>query len=104
MFAKILSFCSQDIQKKPNSDINLCYKWAKKAAYNPIQNFVKFCQFVLKILCGNEISSQIKGHNSGTNVCKKICNNPNRLYKTKSAVFLYHKFSPFPRDPFSQTI
>ena len=31
---------------------------------------------VLKILSGNEISAQIKGHNSGTNVRKMMCNNP----------------------------
>ena len=34
---------------------------------------MKVCQFVLKILSGNEI----KGHNSVTNVQKIMCNNPN---------------------------
>ena len=29
-----------------------------------IQNLVGFCQFVLKILSGNEILTLIKGHNS----------------------------------------
>ena len=29
-----------------------------------IQNFVRFCQFILKILSGNEILTSIKGHNS----------------------------------------
>ena len=37
---------------------------------------MKFCAFVLKILNGNEISAQIKGHNSGTNLRKMMCNNP----------------------------
>ena len=40
---------------------------------------VKFCQFVLKILSGNEILAFIKGHNSGKNVQKIMCNNP-KLY------------------------
>ena len=31
---------------------------------------------VLKILSGNEIPAQIKGHNSGTNERKMMCNNP----------------------------
>ena len=34
-------------------------------------NLVKLCQFVLKILSGNKILVQIKGHNSGINVQKK---------------------------------
>ena len=38
---------------------------------------MKFCQFVLKILSGNEILAYIKGRNSGTNVRKMMCNNPN---------------------------
>ena len=29
-----------------------------------IQNLVRFCQFVLKILSGNKILTSIKGHNS----------------------------------------
>ena len=37
---------------------------------------VKFCQFVLKILRGNEVLVQIKGHNSDTNMRKRTCNNP----------------------------
>ena len=37
---------------------------------------VKFCQFVGKILRGNEILASIKGHNSGTKVQKMIYNNP----------------------------
>ena len=34
------------------------------------------CQLVLKILRGNKILAQIKGHNSSTNVGKMTCNNP----------------------------
>ena len=37
---------------------------------------VKLCPFVLKILNGNEILAQIKGHNTGTNIRKMLCNNP----------------------------
>ena len=36
---------------------------------------MKICQLILKILSRNEISVQIKGHNSGTNVRKMMCNN-----------------------------
>ena len=42
-----------------------------------IQNLVKFCPFVLKILRGNEILTSIKGHNSITNVRKIMFSNPN---------------------------
>ena len=38
---------------------------------------MKFCQFVLKILSGNEILAYIKGLNLGTDVQKMTCNNPN---------------------------
>ena len=33
-----------------------------------IQNLVKFCSLVLKILSGNEILTSIKGHNSVANL------------------------------------
>ena len=33
-----------------------------------IQNLVKFCPLVLKILSGNEILTSIKGHNSVANL------------------------------------
>ena len=46
-----------------------------------IQNLVKFYNFVLKILCGNEILNRILasigGHNSITNAGKMMCNNLN---------------------------
>ena len=42
-----------------------------------IQNLVRFCQFVLKILSGNEILTSIKGHNSVKILRKMTGNNPN---------------------------
>ena len=42
-----------------------------------IQNLMKFCSFVLKILSGNEILTLIKGHNSLTILRKMTGNNPN---------------------------
>ena len=41
-----------------------------------IQNLVRFCQFVLKILSGNEILTSIKGRNSVKIVRKMMGNNP----------------------------
>ena len=41
-----------------------------------IQNLVGFCQFVLKILSGNEILTSIKGRSSVKILQKKIGNNP----------------------------
>ena len=43
-----------------------------------IQNLVRFCQFVLKILSGNEIQilTSIKGHNSVKILRKMTGNNP----------------------------
>ena len=38
---------------------------------------MKLGPFVLKILNGNKILTLINGHNSGTNVPKMMCNNPN---------------------------
>ena len=37
---------------------------------------MKFYQLVVKILSGKEIWTLFKGHNSGTNVQKIMCNNP----------------------------
>ena len=42
-----------------------------------IQNLVKFCPFVLKILSGNEILTSIKGHNSVANLRNLTLYNPN---------------------------
>ena len=42
-----------------------------------IQNLVKICQFVLKILSGSKILAKIKGHYYGTNERKITCNNHN---------------------------
>ena len=41
-----------------------------------IQNLVRFCQFVLKILSGNKILTSIKGSNSGKILRKMTGNNP----------------------------
>ena len=41
-----------------------------------IQNLVRFCQFVLKILSGNEILTSIKGHNFVKILRKMTGNNP----------------------------
>ena len=38
--------------------------------------FIRFCQFVLKILSGNEILTSIKGHNSVKILRKMTGNNP----------------------------
>ena len=42
-----------------------------------IQNLVKFCPLVLKILRGNEILTSIKGHNSVANLRNLPLYNPN---------------------------
>ena len=42
-----------------------------------IQNLVKFCPLVLKILSGNENLTSIKGHNSVANLQKMTLYNPN---------------------------
>ena len=41
-----------------------------------IQNLVRFCRFVLKILSGNEILTSIKGRNSIKILQKMTGNNP----------------------------
>ena len=41
-----------------------------------IQNLVEFCQFVFKILSGNEILTSIKGRNSFKILRKMTGNNP----------------------------
>ena len=43
-----------------------------------IQNLVKFCPLVLKILSGNEILISIKGRNSVANLRNLTLYNPNR--------------------------
>ena len=42
-----------------------------------IQNFVSFCQFVLKILSKNKILTSIKGRNSVANLGKTTIYNTN---------------------------
>ena len=43
-----------------------------------IQNMVRFCQFVLKILSGNGILTSIKGHNS-VKILRKMTGNNSKL-------------------------
>ena len=43
-----------------------------------IQNLVRFCQFVLKILSGNEILTSIKGRNS-VKILRKMTGNNLKL-------------------------
>ena len=45
-----------------------------------IQNSDEFCQFVFKILSGNEILKSIKGHNSVKILRKMTGNNPKLDY------------------------
>ena len=42
-----------------------------------IQNLVKFCPFIFKILSGNEILTSIKGRNSVANLRNLAFYNPN---------------------------
>ena len=76
-FGKILSICSQNIERKQNltsiKGHNSLTNLQKMTGKNPkldlfnimhIQNLIKFYQFVLNILSGNEILTSIKGHNS----------------------------------------
>ena len=44
-----------------------------------IQNLVKFCPLVLKILSGNEILTSIKDHNSVANLRNLPLYNPNTV-------------------------
>ena len=41
-----------------------------------IKRLVRFCQFVLKVLSGNELVTSIKGHNSVKSLQKMTGNNP----------------------------
>ena len=60
---------------------------------------MKICQFVLKILSGNEIFWQIKGHNSSKNMRKRMCNNPNLdLVNIKAYIKFGENLSIFTQD------
>ena len=59
-----------------------------------IQNLVKFCPFVLKILSGNEILTSIKGHYSATNLRKMTVYHPN-LDLINVIVYTKFDFCPF---------
>ena len=60
-----------------------------------IQNLVKFCPLVLKILSGNEILTSIKGYNSVANVQKKYAYNPNLDVINVNVYIILFKFCPF---------
>ena len=68
-----------------------------------MQHLVKFHQFVLKILSGNEILTSIKDHNSVINLRKLARNNPNldlvnkfSICKILSINLAYAKFGQSP--------
>ena len=54
-FCQILSICSQDIELKQILTSNKLEIYGILSTLMCIQNLVKFCQFLLKILSGNEI-------------------------------------------------
>ena len=56
---------------------------------------MKLCSFVLKILDGNENLAYINGHNSGTNMQKMMCDNPNVDFVNMNAYIKFGKFCPF---------
>ena len=61
-----------------------------------IQNLVKCCPSILKILSGNQILTSIKGHNSVANVQKIVLYNPNldviniNVYTKLSSILSIH--------------
>ena len=57
-----------------------------------IQNLVRFCQFVLKILSGNEILTSIKGRNS-IKILRKMTGNDPKLDRVNNVVHI--KFGQF---------
>ena len=60
-----------------------------------IQNLVKFCPLVLKILSGNEILTSTKGHNSVANMQKNVLYNPNLDVINVNVYINLVKFCPF---------
>ena len=90
-FGAIMSILSQDIKQKRNYIVKsralTLYKCVKNDVYNKNSkldivnmnaHLVKFCQFFLQILCGNEILTPIKSHRSVINLRKMTGNNPNQ--------------------------
>ena len=81
-FSEIMSICSQDIERKQNSGVNSSKKLQKLICINPNLDLVnmnaniKFTEILS--ICSqdkrNEILASIKGHNSGTNARKMMCN------------------------------
>ena len=60
-----------------------------------IQNLVKFCPFIFKILSGNKILTSIKGSNSVTNLTKIMVYNPNLDLSMFMCTQNLVKFCPF---------
>ena len=60
-----------------------------------VQTLVKFHQFVLKILSGNEILTSIKGHNSVIDLRILTRNNPNQDLVNVNAYANFVKFHQF---------
>ena len=59
-----------------------------------IQNLVKFCPLVLKILGGNKILTSIKGHNSVANLRNLTLYNPNQILSMLMCIQNLVKFCP----------
>ena len=60
-----------------------------------IQNLVKFCLSILKILSGNDILTSIKGYNSVANVRKIVLYNTNLDLSILMCIQNMVKFCPF---------
>ena len=60
-----------------------------------IQNFVRFCPFVLEILRGNKILISIKGHNSVKILRKMTGNNPKLDLVNVDVHTKFGQFCPF---------
>ena len=60
-----------------------------------IQNLVKFCPLVLKILSGNEILRSIKGRNSVANLRNLTLYNPNLDLINVNVYTKFGKILPF---------
>ena len=60
-----------------------------------IQNLLKLCPLVLKILSGNEVLISNKGHNSVANMQKIVLYNPNLDVINVNVYKILVKFCPF---------
>ena len=73
-----------------------------------VQNLVKFCPFIRKILRQNQILTSIKGCNSIAKLGKMACNNPNidlindNVYTKFNSVHSSSKFKHKPNSDINQ--